>query len=229
MPLNFLYRYARTKFLLGQMNWNTTDKFKVMPLCMTYTSAALAASISNSPVAGYGTVTSQWALGNSLSGSGVLGNGVVEGVGFAVSSLAHVPRMHRTYYRAAFGGTMTETDFNAPANKFGSVGIAHSQGGTANTYVINTQLTTHTFLGQSSIGAGATYGDGVAAGSDLTFYSVGSGTTIGSFIIYQSNGDNDQENTLVAFFDIATSMPVNTNGGDITIVWDTTANRIFKL
>ena len=225
MPLNFLYRYARTKFLLGQMNWSTVDKFKVMPLCMTYTSAALASSQATS---GYGTVTSQWSLGNTLSNA-TYGNSVAEGVGFAVSSLAHVPRMHRTYYRAAFAGTMTETDFNAPANKFGSVGIAHSSGGTANTYVINTGATSHTFLGQASIGAGATYGDGVAAGSDLTFYSVGSGTTIGSFIIYQSNGDNDQENTLVAFFDIATSMPVNTNGGDITIVWDTTANRIFKL
>jgi hypothetical protein len=84
-------------------------------------------------------------------------------------------------------------------------------------------------MGQATIGAGVTYGDGVAAGSDLTFYSVGSGTTIGSFVVYEQTSNLDTENALVAFFDIATSMPVNTNGGDITIVWDTTANRIFKL
>ena len=225
MPLNFLYRYARTKFLMGQMNWSTASKFKVMPLCVGYTSAATASSITGS---GYGTVTSQWTLGNTLSGA-TYGVGVAEAVGFAVSSLAHIPRIHRTYYRAAYGGTLTESDVTS--NHFNATlgGIAHSQGGTANTYVITTNTTTHTFMGQASVGAGVTYGDGVAAGSDVTFYSVGSGTSIGSFVIYEHNSNVDQENPLVAFFDIATSMPVNTNGGDITIVWDTTANRIFKL
>lgn len=224
MPLNFLYRYARTKFLMGQMNWTTANKFKVMPLCVTGASGLG----SSNTTSGYGTVTSSWSLGNTLANA-TYGNSVAEGVGIAVSSLAHIPRMHRTYYRAAFGGTMTEAD--ATSNYFNSTlgGIAHSQGGTANTYSITTNSTTHTFMGQASIGAGSTYGDGVAAGADLTFYSVGSGTTIGAFVIYEHNSNVDQENPLVAFFDIATSMPVNTNGGDITIVWDTTANRIFKL
>jgi hypothetical protein len=34
---------------------------------------------------------------------------------------------------------------------------------------------------------------------------------------------------LIAFFDSAIGMPVSGNGGDITIVWDTSANKIFKL
>ena len=34
---------------------------------------------------------------------------------------------------------------------------------------------------------------------------------------------------LIAFFDTATAMPVTGNGGDITIIWDTGANKIFKL
>lgn len=208
MPQNFLYRYARNKFLTSQLDWST-HTFKVMPLAMTGASG-MGGSNSNAG-SGYGTVTSTFSLGNSLtSGSG---NGV--GAGIEITSLAAVPRLHRTYYRAAFGGTMTEANFNAATGTFGAVGIAHSQGGTANTY--------------SLTGISVTYGDGVAAASDLTFNQVGSGTTIGSFILYRSISDVDLENTLVAFFDIATSMPVNTNGGDITIVWDTTANRIFKL
>lgn len=206
MPQNFLYRFARNKFLTAQLDWST-NTFKVMPLAMTG-SAGLGGSNTG---AGYGTVTSTYSLGNSLTNGS--GNSVAAGI--QVTSLGDIPRMHRTYYRAAFGGTMTETDYNAPTGKFGAVGIAHSQGGTANTYSLS--------------GISVTYGDGVAAASDLTFYQVGAGTTIGSFIIYRSNSDVDTENLLIAFFDIATSMPVNTNGGDITIVWDTTANRIFKL
>ena len=225
MPLNFLYRYARTKFLMGQMNWSTASKFKVMPLSVTGASG-LGGSNLSSGLAGYGTVTSTFTLGNTLANA-TYGNSV--GAGIEVTSLASIPRMHRTYYRAAFGGTLTEAD--VASNYFNSTlgGIAHSQGGTANTYTIVTNASTHTFMGQATIGAGVTYGDGVAAGADLTFYSVGSGTTIGSFVVYEQTSNLDTENALVAFFDIATSMPVNTNGGDITIVWDTTANRIFKL
>jgi hypothetical protein len=206
MPQNFLYRYARNKFLTSQIDWST-HTFKVMPLAMTGASGLGGSNTG----AGYGTVTSTFTLGNSLSSGS--GNGVAAGI--QITSLADVPRLHRTYYRAAFGGTLTEANFNAATGTFGAVGIAHSQGGTANTY--------------SLTGISVTYGDGVAAASDLTFNQVGSGTTIGSFILYRSISDVDLENTLVAFFDIATSMPVNTNGGDITIVWDTTANRIFKL
>lgn len=219
MPQNFLYRFARTKFLMGQLSWQTASAFKVMPLCMTG-SSGLGGSNTN---AGYGTVTSYETLGNSLTG----GSGNF--AGGATTSLGAIPRMHRTYYRAAYGGTLTESD--STSNHFNSTlgGIAHSQGGTANTYVLVTNATTHTYIGQATIGSGVTYGDGVAAGSDLTFYAVGSGTTIGSFVIYKHDSNVDTENMLVAFFDIATSMPVNTNGGDITIVWDTTANRIFKL
>lgn len=209
MPQNFLYRFARNKFLTAQMDWST-NTYKVMPLCMTGTIAGLGGS---GTLAGYGTVTSTYTFGNTLTNG--QGNSNPGGAGSATTSLGDIPRMHRTYYRAAFGGTMTETDYNAPTGKFGAVGIAHSQGGTANTYSLS--------------GISVTYGDGVAAASDLTFYQVGAGTTIGSFVIYRSNSDVDTENVLIAFFDIATSMPVNTNGGDITIVWDTTANRIFKL
>lgn len=226
MPLNFLYRYARSKFLMGQLSWST-DTFKVLPLAtQVIAGSGMGGSQATSGTAGYGTVTSTYTLGNTLSGA-TYGNSVAAGI--EVTSLASIPRMHRTYYRAAFGGTLTESDVTN--NYFNQTlgGIAYSQGGTANTYSITTNATTHTFMGQASIGAGVTYGDGVAAGSDLTFYQVGAGTTIGAFVIYKSSTNVDLDNMLVAFFDIATSMPVNTNGGDITIVWDTTANRIFKL
>jgi hypothetical protein len=95
---------------------------------------------------------------------------------------------------------------------------------------------TDTFL--SDIGAGAriaTSGNfatktataGVADADDITFTAV-SGASVESGVIYKDTGVA-ATSPLFVFIDTATGLPVTPNGGDIIWVWDSGANKIFKL
>lgn len=68
---------------------------------------------------------------------------------------------------------------------------------------------------------------GVADADDTTFTSV-SGSAATAIVIYQDTGD-EATSPLIARIDTATGLPVTPNGSDITIVWDSGANKIFKL
>ena len=69
--------------------------------------------------------------------------------------------------------------------------------------------------------------DGVADADDVVLSTV-TGDEAESIVIFH---DTTVETTslLIAFIDTATGLPVTPNGGDITVVWDSGANRIFKL
>lgn len=69
--------------------------------------------------------------------------------------------------------------------------------------------------------------DGVADAADTTFTAV-TGATVEAIVIYQDTGTAGTSR-LIAWIDTATGLPLTPNGGDITIVWDNSANRIFKL
>lgn len=68
---------------------------------------------------------------------------------------------------------------------------------------------------------------GVADAADVTLSAV-TGDVSEQLVIWQ---DTTVEATsrLIANIDTATGLPVTPNGGDITITWDSGANRIFKL
>lgn len=68
---------------------------------------------------------------------------------------------------------------------------------------------------------------GVADADDVTFTAV-TGAQSEALIIYQHTGV-DGTSRLVAYIDTATGLPITPNGGNITVVWDAGANRIFKL
>lgn len=76
---------------------------------------------------------------------------------------------------------------------------------------------------------------GVADGDDITWASVAAGAACQAILVFQSSavtGGVDVAATaqrVIAFIDTGTGLPVTPNGGDITVVWDNTANRIFKL
>lgn len=94
---------------------------------------------------------------------------------------------------------------------------------------------THDFLNDLTAGLVATSGAlsgkgstaGVASASDVTF-SLVSGDTCESIIIYKDTGSAPTSN-LIAYIHVATGLPVAPNGGNITVQWDTGANKIFKL
>lgn len=71
---------------------------------------------------------------------------------------------------------------------------------------------------------GKTVTDGVADAADITFSAVAAGSTVNGIVIYSATADR-----LIAYIDTATGLPITTNNGDITIQWDSGANRIFKL
>tara|TARA_R110000772_G_scaffold129472_2_gene237587 strand:- start:429 stop:836 length:408 start_codon:yes stop_codon:yes gene_type:complete len=97
-------------------------------------------------------------------------------------------------------------------------------------------LTTHQFLSDVPVGARvATSGNlatktitlGVADAAPVTFSAV-TGDESEYILIYQDTGV-EGTSRLIALVDTATGLPVTPNGGDITVQWDSGANKIFKL
>lgn len=97
-------------------------------------------------------------------------------------------------------------------------------------------IDTHEFLSDIAGGARiATSGNlasktstlGVADAADVTFTAV-SGTTVEAAVIYKDTAVAGTS-PLIAYIDTATGLAVTPNGGDITITWDSGANKIFKL
>lgn len=68
---------------------------------------------------------------------------------------------------------------------------------------------------------------GVADAADVTMGLV-SGQSAEALVIYKWTGSAGTS-PLIAYIDSAVGLPVLPNGGDITIVWDNGANKIFSL
>jgi len=68
---------------------------------------------------------------------------------------------------------------------------------------------------------------GVADAADVTLTAV-TGDPSEALVIYKDTGVASTS-PLIAYIDTATGLPVTPNGGDITIAWDSGANKIFKL
>ncbi len=101
-------------------------------------------------------------------------------------------------------------------------------------YTVN--LATHQFLTSVPAGArvasatlaGKSTAAGVADANDTVFSSV-SGDQSEALILVKNTGAEATSN-LIAYIDTASAgLPVTPNGGDITVTWDSGANKIFKL
>ncbi len=68
---------------------------------------------------------------------------------------------------------------------------------------------------------------GVLDAADVTFSAVPT-AAVKYCAIYKDTG-SAATSPLIALFDTAAGLPVSTNGGDIIIVWDNGANKIFNL
>jgi hypothetical protein len=83
-------------------------------------------------------------------------------------------------------------------------------------------------IGTDQTLASKTSTTGVADAADITFPAVTGGSTVTYLAIYYYTGTNSTS-PLLALIDTATGLPLVTNGGDITVIWDNGSNRIFKL
>lgn len=68
---------------------------------------------------------------------------------------------------------------------------------------------------------------GVADADDITLNTV-TGDPFESIDIYEHTG-TESTSSLIANIDTATGLPCTPNGGNITVAWDSGANKIFKL
>lgn len=101
-------------------------------------------------------------------------------------------------------------------------------------YTVN--LATHQFLSDiTAVGrvatsaalASKTVTAGVADAADVTFTAV-VGDPSEAVVLYKDTG-TATTSPLIAYIDTATGLPVTPNGGDIVVVWDNGANKIYKL
>jgi len=85
--------------------------------------------------------------------------------------------------------------------------------------------TLNTDADQSLTGRSAD-GTGIADASDALFTSVSDGAgTDHAILIYETGGSN----RVIAHIGTGTNLPVQPNGGNITITWQNSGSRIFKL
>lgn len=68
---------------------------------------------------------------------------------------------------------------------------------------------------------------GVCDGDDTVISAV-TGDPSEAIIIYKDTGV-EGTSPLIAYIDVATGLPVTPNGSNITVTWDSGANKIFKL
>jgi hypothetical protein len=76
--------------------------------------------------------------------------------------------------------------------------------------------------------ASKTSTDGVADADNVTFLTVAAGAALGALVLFKDSGV-DATSTLIALLDIGTGIPVTPNGGNITVAFDSGANKIFRL
>lgn len=69
---------------------------------------------------------------------------------------------------------------------------------------------------------------GVFDAADITFAAVTAGSTVSRLAVYKDTGLS-ASSPLLALIDTITGFPLATNGGDIQVVWDSGANKIFSL
>lgn len=69
---------------------------------------------------------------------------------------------------------------------------------------------------------------GVFDAADVTFTLVTAGAPLASVVLFRDSG-SDATSRLICKLDVGTGLPVTPTGADITLVWDSGANRIFKL
>jgi hypothetical protein len=68
---------------------------------------------------------------------------------------------------------------------------------------------------------------GVFNAANITFPAV-TGVVSQAVVLFKDTG-TATTSPLICYIDNATGLPVTPNGGDITVNWDTGANKIFKL
>jgi hypothetical protein len=83
--------------------------------------------------------------------------------------------------------------------------------------------------------ASKTVTNGVFDAADVTFTTPASSASDHALLLFQSSAStggadvSSSSQRLIAWIDTGTGIPIKPAGGDITVVWDSGANKIFSL
>jgi hypothetical protein len=200
---NFLYPWARNKFLTqsAPLAWNNSSSYKVMFINAGVATNYVWSATGNS---GYAWNPAAAASAGGASEDGTTPGSTPGGAGYAITWLSQIPTAHRSI-AASYGGVA------GAANTLGIVATNYGNGVANASFASTTQLA-------------------VAAGAAITAFVIYRDTsTLAATATQATSYSYESAMDLIAFFDSAIGMPVSGNGGDITIVWDTGANKIFKI
>lgn len=75
---------------------------------------------------------------------------------------------------------------------------------------------------------GKTATAGAADANDVTVAAVGGTDAIAAVIVFRDTGV-ESTSELICYIDEGTNIPLSPNGGDVQIVWDNGADKIFRL
>jgi hypothetical protein len=116
---------------------------------------------------------------------------------------------------------------NWSSNSFKVVLLSSAYSVNLATHQYLSDITAGARVGTSSALTTSTPGAGVANASNITLTAV-TGSQITQFVIYRDTG-TEGTSQLIAYFDTATNLPIQPNGGDITVQWSTDSSKIYKL
>lgn len=97
----------------------------------------------------------------------------------------------------------------------------------SNSHQYVSDLSGANIVARSSALSSKTVTNGIANAATIVFTAPASGNAC-NLILYKDTGA-DATSPLIAFIDTGTGLPVTTNGADVTVTWDSGANKIFKL
>ena len=202
--INVLYPEGLDEFGQGNVDL-LTDNIKVVLVDLDDYAEIVSAATNASPIV-VTTGTHGYSNGNQVSISGVLGNLATNGVWYISNVTATTFELDGSTGDGAYtsGGFSVDLSDNAVDDIPAGARVATSG-----------NLASKTLL------------QGIFDAADITLTSV-TGDVFEAIVIYHDSGV-ESTSTLIALIVVATGLPLTPNGGDVTVAWASTINRIFKL
>lgn len=203
---NALYDLGREKFLKGEIDW-ADDDIKCVLVDLDDYALQVSAATNASPIQITTSASHGLTTGDRVLITGVGGNDAANGV-FTVTV---VDATNFTLDDSTGDGTYTSGGHVVLLSLDEHLDDIPSGARVATSGNLGTKTTTL----------------GVADAADVTFSTV-TGDQSEALVIYKDSG-SASTSPLIAILTTATGLPVTPSGGDITVEWDSGANKIFKL
>lgn len=218
--MNAIFEKGRESFAGAEINWSS-NKIKALLLDMN----------DAGPVAGAWVVTGCTFSGNTVTLTTSAAHGFAVGERIAVKGVGGMTNVDGNYYVVTVP-TTTSLTFTAssPSGTYTSGGFIANL---SKTY-LSEFVAAAGRVATSGVLTNKTRANGVLDADDVTFPTVTGDPCEALIVVRAANADADADladtaQRLIAFIDTATGLPVTPGGSNITVQWDSGANRIAKI